>query len=517
MFCPVCGSRNPDGSRFCSTCGATLAASAAPQPAATTIPPPAPAAAAAAPPMASETAVAGSRIAGLGDRLIAFIIDTLVFAAIFVVVGMWAATRWGGLTESGFQLDGKAAIVAMGATAIVGFLYYWLLEALAGATIGKGIAGIRVCDAQGRRCGLGASLIRNLVRLIDGLAVYLVGFLVALFSKKRQRLGDHLAHTYVVQRETGTTARAVLVGLWFVLLAGGVLGAILLHRQAGAAAGSEQAWAAAETTQATSRTEVSAPPVIASGDLKLENFRFTEREDGPARTSVNYRRGDHVRAEWQLTGYSTDAQGQIHLKYDVAITDPDGIIVYSGGEEAHRSLEAVKPIPMHFSLDIPVFAPAGVYGVRVDVHDDVKNTDGRLTAGFVLQGDPLPVAAQLEIRDLALAASEGGAPLSPAVVPPGNTVHMLGKVAGLQFREDAIDFQLAFQVFGPDGEKLFDRPDFLTFSDTFSYRPKTFFVPISGHLNLPSDLPKGQYTERYTLTDKIGGTSRSYELKFEVR
>ncbi len=516
MFCPVCGSRNPDGSRFCSTCGATLAPSAAPQPAATAIPPPAPAAAAV-PPMAGEAAVAGSRIAGLGDRLIAVIIDTLVFAAIFAVVGMWAATRWGGLTESGFQLDGKAAIVAMGATAVIGFIYYWLLEALAGATIGKGIAGIRVCDAQGRRCGLGASLIRNLVRIIDGLAVYLVGFLVALFSKNRQRLGDHLAHTYVVHRVTGTAARAVLVGLWFVLLAGGVLGAILLHRQAGAPAGSEQAWAAAETAEATSRTEGSAPRVIASGDLKLENFRFTEREDGPARASANYRRGDHVRAEWQLTGYSTDAQGQIHLKYSVAITDPDGLSVYSGSQEEHGAPKTVKPISMHFSLDIPVFAPAGVYGVRVDVHDDVKNTDGRLTAGFVVQGEPLPASKQLEIRDLALSASEGGAPLDPAVVSPGSTVYMSGNVAGIQFREDAIDFQLAFQVFGPDGEKLFDRPDFLTFSDTISYRPKTFFVPISGHLNLPSDLPKGKYTERYILTDRIGGASRTYELHFEVR
>lgn len=513
MFCPSCGSRNPDGTRFCSSCGATLTPGAPPQSAAAVAAP----VAAPAAPQAVEATIAGSRIAGLGDRLIAVIIDTLVFAAVFVVAGMWAATRWGGLTESGFELTGKIAIVSVGAVAVIGFLYYWLLEALAGATIGKGIMGIRVCDANGRNCSLGASLIRNLVRIIDGLAVYLVGFLVALFSKRRQRIGDHLAHTYVVERATHTGVRAALVVLWFAMLAGSVLGAFWMHRRAGVQAGTQQGAAAVGPSEAPSRTESPAPPVLVSGDLKLHDYRFTETEDGPARASANYRRGDRVRAEWKLTGYSTDAQGQIRLKYGVAITDPDGVNIYSGEGEINRTIEQAKPVSMHFTLTIPAFAPPGVYGVRVHAHDTVKNTEGRLTAGFMLEGDPLPVSTQLEIRDLALAASEGGAPLDPAVVSPGATVYMSGKVAGLQFREDAIDFQLAFQVFAPDGEKLLDRPDFLTVRDTFPYHPQTFFVPISGHLNLPSGMAKGVYTERYILTDRIGGASRTYELKFEVR
>lgn len=516
MFCPVCGSRNPDDVRFCATCGATLppcaplAAGAPPQ--TTAAPPSAPAVAA-----AGAEAIAGGRIAGLGDRLIAVVLDTLVFAGVFAVVGMWAATRWGGLTESGFEMIGTGAMVALGATAAIGFLYYWLLEAFAGATIGKGIAGIRVSGADGRRCGLDASLIRNLVRLIDGLGVYLVGFLVALFSKKRQRLGDHLAHTYVVERSTGRAARAALVILLFALLALSLLGAWWIHRQARVGAGTEQGAAPAASAETPAPAASAAPPVFASGDLKLENYHYTDSEDGPARASANYRRGEQVRAEWKLTGYSTDAQGEIRLKYGVAVTDPDGVSVYSGEQELRRTLEAVKPVSMHFSLVIPAFAPPGVYSVRIDARDDVKNTDGRLTAGFVLEGESLPVSTQLEIRDLFLTASEEGAPLRPAVVSAGSTVYMSGKVAGMQFRDDEVDFQLAFQVFGPDGEKLLDRPDFLTVRDSFPYRPKTFFVPVSGHLNLPSGIPKGIYTERYTLTDRIGGTSRTYELQFEVR
>jgi len=182
-------------------------------------------------PVASYNTIAGYRIASLGDRFIAVILDSLLFAAIFAVTGMWAALRWGGVTESGFQLYGKPAALAIAAVLVIGFIYYWLLEAVAGATIGKGILGIRVCNQEGRRCGFGASLIRNILRLIDGLAVYLVGFFVALFSKKRQRLGDHLAKTYVVDRGTGTLARVVLVLLWLALLVGGVLGAVVLHRR----------------------------------------------------------------------------------------------------------------------------------------------------------------------------------------------------------------------------------------------------------------------------------------------
>jgi uncharacterized RDD family membrane protein YckC len=62
-----------------------------------------------------------------------------------------------------------------------------------------------------------ASLIRNLFRLIDGLAGYLLAFLVASFSRSRQRLGDHLANTVVVENDLSTRWRLLVTTLWIAL------------------------------------------------------------------------------------------------------------------------------------------------------------------------------------------------------------------------------------------------------------------------------------------------------------
>jgi uncharacterized RDD family membrane protein YckC len=76
-----------------------------------------------------------------------------------------------------------------------------------GATLGKLAAGIRVRTKEGQRIGLRASVIRNLMRFIDGIGVYLVGAISIMLTKRNQRLGDLAAGTIVVRRES---SRAVV-------------------------------------------------------------------------------------------------------------------------------------------------------------------------------------------------------------------------------------------------------------------------------------------------------------------
>lgn len=77
--------------------------------------------------------------------------------------------------------------------------YFALFEGLFGQTPGKAIVGIRVTDLRGRRASWRAVLIRNVLRVIDSFpSVYVVGVLIARYSVRRQRLGDHVAGTIVV-------------------------------------------------------------------------------------------------------------------------------------------------------------------------------------------------------------------------------------------------------------------------------------------------------------------------------
>jgi len=73
-------------------------------------------------------------------------------------------------------------------------------EAATGATLGKRLVGIRVVGEDGEHVTFGAAVVRNLVRLVDALFFYLVGFVSALLSARGQRLGDRAARTIVVRR-----------------------------------------------------------------------------------------------------------------------------------------------------------------------------------------------------------------------------------------------------------------------------------------------------------------------------
>ena len=501
MTCAACGTENPTEACFCQACGAALGGAASP-----------------------AALVAGLRVARLGDRLFAVILDTALLVAVFAVLGMWTAARWGGVTANGFETTGMPAVLTFGGVGAFGFLYYWLLEALFGATIGKAIVGVKVCDIGGRACGAKRSLVRNLLRLVDGFAFYLVGFLVAIFSKKRQRLGDHFAGTYVIEKGGGRLWRVPLALVWVGMIAAALWGAYVIHGAApkvGATAlppSTETGPVAATAPPAEAGVPASPPTaVLVSGELKLADFEFRQSSDGPARPPGPFKPKERLFAGFKATGLSTDPQGQIHLKYGVEAMDPNGVLLQTLTKVLDTAPGASNTASISVWFDIPLYVPPGTARLRVMAHDNVKNTDGEIVASFVVDSPATVVSKQLEIRGLRFSTSEGGPPLAPAVVSAGTTIYVEGELAGMQFRDDRIDVGIAFQVLDPQGRTVMDKPDFLSLQDSFVYHPPTFYVPITAHLSLPPDAQKGRYREKYVLTDRIGGSTRTYEMAFELR
>lgn len=95
---------------------------------------------------------------------------------------------------------------------IIAFVAHWLypvlFEVLAdGRTLGKRMLGLRVLMSDGRPVGWGPSLIRNLLRVVDGLpGAYTVGLASVLLTRDFQRLGDIVAGTLVVHVEDKVVA-----------------------------------------------------------------------------------------------------------------------------------------------------------------------------------------------------------------------------------------------------------------------------------------------------------------------
>jgi uncharacterized RDD family membrane protein YckC len=135
-------------------------------------------------------------LAGLGSRFIAELIDVVIE----IVLAVAAAVTLGWL--GGF---GQAALAIV--VFAVLFLYHPFFELLAsGRTPGKRTNGLRVVMDGGQPVNLRASAIRNTVRLLDFLpALYLIGSISILVSRRNQRLGDLAAATIVVRERRGST------------------------------------------------------------------------------------------------------------------------------------------------------------------------------------------------------------------------------------------------------------------------------------------------------------------------
>jgi uncharacterized RDD family membrane protein YckC len=133
----------------------------------------------------------GEEYQGIGIRLVSSIIDNLIIGIIIGVIGsmfgygMMArdiVPWWTGLLYLVFYIG-----------------YFILLEGSRGQTIGKMITKIKVVRESGEPIDMNQALIRNLLRIIDGLFAYLIGAILIWRSDKKQRLGDSVAKTVVIK------------------------------------------------------------------------------------------------------------------------------------------------------------------------------------------------------------------------------------------------------------------------------------------------------------------------------
>src|SRR6266576_3519891 len=136
--------------------------------------------------------------AGIPLRFVAVVLDALiVLAPLFVVVGLMSGSgyrrEFNGQTNVGIDLSGSAFLLLLA----LGLGYYIVCEAATGATLGKRMVGIRVVGEDGEHVTFGAAVVRNLLRAIDALFFYLIGFVSALLSTRGQRLGDRAARPIV--------------------------------------------------------------------------------------------------------------------------------------------------------------------------------------------------------------------------------------------------------------------------------------------------------------------------------
>jgi uncharacterized RDD family membrane protein YckC len=135
----------------------------------------------------------------IGRRIGAAAIDiALVWVAFIVVLYLFGEKRGGSGATTAYRFKNDGGYLLF--TLLV-FAYYWRTEVAWGATLGKRWLGLHVVSEDGSPPTPHAILMRNLLRIVDGLpALYLLGFAVAMSNERRQRIGDLVAHTMVVPK-----------------------------------------------------------------------------------------------------------------------------------------------------------------------------------------------------------------------------------------------------------------------------------------------------------------------------
>jgi uncharacterized RDD family membrane protein YckC len=131
-------------------------------------------------------------LGGIGSRFIGLLIDLIIQYALLIASALLAF----------YVLGGVAADIALALASLLLLLGYDVLfEVLGGGrTLGKRVSGLRVVLDTGAPIGLRASLIRNLLRLVEGVALmYVPAMISVLATRSNQRLGDLAAGTLVVR------------------------------------------------------------------------------------------------------------------------------------------------------------------------------------------------------------------------------------------------------------------------------------------------------------------------------
>jgi uncharacterized RDD family membrane protein YckC len=147
-------------------------------------------------------------LAGAAARIWAAFLDILIMAVAIFSISLVLIVAGGFISSLPIAQAAKSGIVAW-----LSFIYIFLLAITTtgyfiyfegkwqGQTPGKRVMHIRVIEANGQPIGWSAAFIRNLLRIVDNIA--LIGVLFLIFDRHERRIGDLAAGTLVIrERQT---------------------------------------------------------------------------------------------------------------------------------------------------------------------------------------------------------------------------------------------------------------------------------------------------------------------------
>jgi uncharacterized RDD family membrane protein YckC len=141
--------------------------------------------------------------AGFWLRAVAYLIDTILISVVFgLIASFYPSTfiKFPDAASTSLTSLPQLTPIAFAITITVTWFYYTMFEAsIWQATPGKRVLRLYVADLNGQRVTFARAAARNFAKMISSLT-FLVGYLVAGFTEKKQALHDILASCLVLRR-----------------------------------------------------------------------------------------------------------------------------------------------------------------------------------------------------------------------------------------------------------------------------------------------------------------------------
>ena len=219
MYCSKCGVTMAHGAAFCSNCGQSFAVASVPPHspalAASVAAPVGGSVAAAIPAHAGYAAASRVEYAGFWLRFLALLIDNVVMGIGFVLILIPLIFLTGlqgfigefhpneELNDAGFFMLLGLIFLAATVSLVFTWLYHALMESSEWqATVGKKALGLVVTDVAGQRVSFARSTGRHFGKIITNMVPFLIGYIMAGFTAKKQALHDMLAGCLVLRRSS---------------------------------------------------------------------------------------------------------------------------------------------------------------------------------------------------------------------------------------------------------------------------------------------------------------------------
>jgi uncharacterized RDD family membrane protein YckC len=137
------------------------------------------------------------RSAGFVSRMLAYVIDVVLIAAIVAVGGAIAALMDRALDAMGAKLQVEMTVIYVWSIPLIIGAYYIMFWSLTGRTVGKWFMGLKIIGPDGRPPSVGRSVLRFVGYGLSAIAFWL-GYVWVVIDDERQAWHDHIAKTWVV-------------------------------------------------------------------------------------------------------------------------------------------------------------------------------------------------------------------------------------------------------------------------------------------------------------------------------